>query len=115
MVARSNKEQNFERAFSDGAGSDYGVCACGKAFYCGDYPDKDGEEFKKRNNPTILPWSISWMSFEGKTYVMDCACWVERATQVMKFLDSHSRKIAAYFKLEKERKMIEAQSSPVIE
>lgn len=111
---RTAKLTNFEKAFSDGAGSMYGTCACGKSFQCEDFMDRDAEEFKASAKPAILPWSISWMSFEGSTYVMDCDCWTKRAEQVMRFLEAHGKKIAGFFKLERERMIIDANDLPVI-
>lgn len=111
---RTPKLINFEKAFSDGAGSSYGTCACGKSYQCEDFMDHEAQEFKTSAKPITLPWSISWMSFEGSNYVPDCDCWVKRAEQVTRFLEAHGMKIASYFDLEKKRRLKEANDFPTI-
>ncbi len=107
------KIEVFEQAFSDGVGSCRAACACGKEFYQeGPYSWEKGElEGLKARGATLLEWAASFMSFEGRTFVMDCDCWKPRAQQVMGFLDGHARKIAEYFKLEKVRKTEIAQDA----
>jgi hypothetical protein len=109
---------NFERAFDTGTGSCVRTCACGRVFY---NPDSDwdfaqGELKELQENPdaTWLDYAVTSVSFEGTEYVTDCKCWHERAEKIMGFIDGHAYKIAEYLTLEKERKTIDAEISPIV-
>jgi len=108
----------FEEAFADGCGSCSMDCACGKQYYNPDpsWDFEEGELEALQNDPEAisLEWSAGHISFEGKTYVLDCDCWKQRAETIASFLDAHAGKIVEYLTLEKRRKQQEADYSPTV-
>ena len=114
------KLENFARAFSNNSGGCRSVCACGKEFYDNynrGYSWEPGELETLNADPEAiaLDYSVSEIEFEGKTFCADCGCWHERALQIIAFIDSHSRHIAEWLTLEKKRKQVLADHSPVVE
>ena len=109
---------SFEKAFDDHGGSCRIDCACGKIYYnpTGGWSWDDGELERLDHAPNAfaLDYTPSYISFGGQTFAMDCQCWHPQAEQAMRFLDFHARKIAEYYRLEKERKQKEADAVPTI-
>jgi hypothetical protein len=83
---------SFIEAFRDKAGSEEAICECGRVHE-----------------------DASYMTFEGREYVINCPCWEKRAKQIIAFLDAHSHKIVDYYKLEKKRKQKEAENAPTLD
>lgn len=110
--------KSFENSFSDGVGSCRATCDCGKEYYNIDrgwsWEEGELEELEADSNASAIEWSIGYVTFEGRTYVIDCNCWHERAKLIMNFIDNHSRKIAKYLKEERKRKQLELNNIPVI-
>ena len=110
--------KSFEQAFQDHSGSCRGDCECGRVFYNpdGGWTWEEGEiEALGKQGATSLPWSIGYVCFEGRRYVVDCECWHERARKIADWLSAHDEAIAAYLTEEKKRKQAEAQRSPTVE
>jgi hypothetical protein len=110
--------QTFESAFDTHCGGCRRTCECGKEFFDGansyDWDTGELEALRADPDSVELGYSIGTISFEGREYVMDCTCWHERARKIKGFIDGHSRKIAEYLTLEKNRKQEEADESPVV-
>ncbi|MFH1309499.1 MAG: hypothetical protein ABIH85_02325 [Candidatus Omnitrophota bacterium] len=111
------KFDNFKRAFSPPVGSCSAQCACGRFFYNpdGGWDFEEGELERLEADPeaTALEYSVGYIEFEGTIYVLDCDCWIERSKKIIQFIDSHASSIVEYLKLEKERKLEEAENSPI--
>lgn len=100
---------NFINAFGDGISSIRDTCACGKMYY-------ESDEFDEELIGALpLDGSVKTITFEGKTYVRDCSCWVERAKLIMGFIDTHNHEIASYLNAEKKRMTEEANSLPTVD
>lgn len=115
-----NKIKNFKAAFDAHVGTCSAFCVCGRQFYNPnrydwDWADGEIEALESNNNATAIDDAVSYVSFEGREYVAECDCWHERAERIMGFLDGHGCEIAQYFKLEKERKIAEAEAAPIVE
>lgn len=110
--------ESFETAFNEKVGSCNAVCACGRTFYNHpggwDWEDGELERLEKDESATCLQWSVGFVRFEGETYVIDCDCWHKRAKRMMAFIDSHGHQIAEYLRIEKERKLKEANEMPEV-
>lgn len=100
--------ENFIKAFGDGISDIHEVCYCGKVYYEIDEIDE------KLVGAVPLDGSVKTITFEGKTYVIDCECWRERAELIMGFIDSHNHEIADYLNAEKKRMTEEADSLPTV-
>lgn len=111
--------ENFGVAFSMGIGSSRATCACGREFFNsnGDWSFEDNELNKliADLNATDLDYSVGYIYFAGKVYVVDCDCWQKTAEQVMAFITGYSHQIAEFLKLEKQRKLNEANRMPEVE
>ena len=113
----NSKFDNFERAFSDSSGGLVRTCECGKAFYNDEGRDFEEGEYERllaSPDAVSLDHDASTLSFEGKTFVMDCDCWKPRAEVIMRYLDGHAFHIAEYLTLEKKRKQDDATYSPTV-
>ncbi len=114
-----DKMTNFKEAFDQGIGSCRQTCECGHIFYNsgdGDWDWEVGElkDLDKDPNAICLDYPVPLISFESHEYVPECDCWKKRAEMIIGFLDTHNHQIAKYLTLEKERKQIEADYSPVV-
>lgn len=111
--------ENFERAFDDHSGSCRRTCACGVEYFDAvqSYSWEDGELEKLRSDPNAkgLEYAVSFVEFEGQSFVIDCKCWHPRAKRVIRFLESHAHQIKEFFSLEKKRKIAEAEDAAEIE
>lgn len=110
---------SFERSFRDGVSGCRGDCACGREFYNpgdgGEWTWEDGEvETLAASNATSLPWAVSYITFEGATYVIDCDCWKNRARRLIAWMLGHDDKIAKFLTEEKQRKTRAAEHSPIV-
>ena len=110
--------ENFERAFSLNTAGCRRQCACGKTFYHdneSDYDWEDGEFEELENSDAVaLDYSVGDIGFEGREYVNACDCWHERSASIMNFIDAHSTSIAKYLNSERERRISEAEYTPVV-
>lgn len=112
--------QEFEEAFRVPVGSCRDTCACGKEFYddANDgYSWEEGELEKLRSDPKAvgLRYSVGYVEFEGRQFVLDCPCWHERARKIIGFINGHARPIATFLTLEKKRKQAIADASPTVD
>lgn len=110
--------ENFKEAFSDGCGSIRGRCACGVEYYNPSDHGFDPGEYEAlicNDNAHETDGTVSFITFEGRTYVVQCGCWKKRAERLAEFIDSHAFKIAAYLRLEKRRKEEVARQSPTVD
>jgi hypothetical protein len=114
----SEKQLNFERAFSGGTAGCVRRCECGKQYYDGvqSYDWEEGELEKLQADPKArhLEYAPGDVVFEGCSYVDACDCWHKRADKIMGFLDAHAHQIAEYLTLEKKRKQSIADDAPVV-
>ena len=114
----NKKQESFELAFSMDTSGGTHECICGKVYYdyAGFWEWEEGELEELEKNPNVLAvnHAIGLLQFEGKIYVSDCECWHERVNALMGFIDSHSHQIAKYLNSERDRKIEEAQSMPVL-
>jgi len=113
----THQRENFERAFSARHGTIRGDCACGKEFYeGGSLHFEEGEEDALRadEKAVCLQHGVSYVTFEGRQYVADCDCWLERAARIIGFIENHDHAIAEWLTLEKQRRQLEADHSPVV-
>ena len=114
-----DKFQNFKEAFSPPIGSCSAQCACGRQFYNSDghWDFEEGELEGLESDPkaTALEYSVGYIEFEGTTYIWDCDCWHDRAKKIIAFIDAHAGAIVEYLKLEKKRKLKEANASAVLD
>lgn len=113
-----SKLQTFERAFAVGTSGCRRMCHCGKTYFHDEengYDWEDGEFEKLLAGEAIgLDHSVNGVQFQGREYVAACDCWHAQASEMVKFIDRHARKIAEYLTLEKQRKQLEADDSPVV-
>jgi len=113
-----SKNENFERAFSPGIGSCSATCACGREFYDfngnGDFEEGELKSLEKDTKATALDHAVCYVKFEGVEYVSSCDCWHDRSNQIMEFIDGHAHSIAGYLKLERDRKIREAEAFPIV-
>lgn len=111
------KFDNFECAFDMHTGGCRHTCACGKTYYNSDggwdWDEGELEKLKADENAIDLDHAVGLIYLEGCEFVMDCDCWHKRAEHVMAFIDAHAQQIADYLRLEKIRKQIIADVSPV--
>ena len=115
----SDKLRSFEDAFATGGSGCMRVCNCGRVFYDNynsgwDWNQGEIDALEADPDATALDYSVGSVEFEGTEYAMDCDCWHERAEKIIGFIDGHAHAIAKYLTLEKQRKVAEAQSSPVV-
>jgi len=113
------KLENFIASFHSLGGGGFGVeCNCGRLFYnsTGGWTWEEGEleQWEADKQSVDLDWPVCTLIFEDKEYVIDCECWKERAAVLVKWMDGHAKQIAAYLSLEKQRKLDEFNSSPVV-
>jgi len=112
------KIENFETAFHDNSGHCSLMCACGKTYYNedGGWDWQEGELEKLHNdkNAINVDCSVGGVQFEGAEYANVCDCWHKRAEKIIKFIDAHAYSIAEYLTLEKKRKQLIADSSPIV-
>lgn len=109
--------ENFRGAFHANVGSCRGECACGVTFYSGgnwDWEEGELEALEKDLKARYTPDGVSFVEFEGCTYVEDCTCWHERAKKIIGFIIAHGTEIAEFLSREKMRKVCEARLSPVV-
>lgn len=109
--------ENFLRAFSDGQGSVRGHCACGRQYHDGTYKGWEFGELAKliHDKSTEVDGTVSFLSFNGKTYVDWCPCWEKDCLPVAKWIESYRYKITAYLNAERARQIKEATALPVVE
>lgn len=98
---------NFYKAFSPSIGSYHAFCACGREFVSANEPEADNDASDKAFH---VDHSLSYINFEGATYVWDCTCWHERANRIQAFIDGHFSEIATYMNSEIETLKQEAIS-----
>ena len=103
---------SFIKAFGNASSGVRDMCNCGKVYYKNDEFDEDDEEVL---GAFSLDCGVETITFEGKTYVRDCSCWVERAKLIMGFIDTHNHEIASYLNAEKKRMTEEANSLPTVD
>lgn len=110
---------SFERAFRGGVGGFRRRCECGVEYWDAHnvgYDWDEGEIEALQNDPKAkaLDYAVGVVEFEGHLYVDGCTCWHKRAKRVIAFLEEHAEAIAQFLSLEKRRKQIEADRSPVV-
>ena len=114
-----DKFQNFKEAFSPPIGSCAARCNCGRDFYnpdsSWDFDEGELERLESDPEATALEYSVGYIEFEGSQYVWDCDCWHDRAKKIIAFIDAHAKSIVEYLKLEKNRKLKEANASAVLD
>lgn len=109
----------FERAFSNMCGGCRRTCECGRVFFdksnngC-TWNDGELEQLENDPNATGLGYAVSTMTVEGRTFVMDCNCWVERAKAIAKWLDGNGHGICNWFNLRKGQELVAAKSMPEV-
>lgn len=95
----------FEQAFSMHCSGILRVCACGVRFYHGDESNNwdDGEFQALQSDPKAvsLPHLALSLNIEGREFVADCNCWVDRAKAITEWLDRNGSQIAAWYNLRK--------------
>ena len=113
------KLESFTDAFDENTGSCRRTCACGREFFDGynnyDWCEGEIEKLREDPNATELGHSVGAIDLEGRSYMLDCECWHERAKRIINWLDANAEQVAAYLTLEKKRKLDEANNSPVVE
>jgi hypothetical protein len=109
--------ETFREAFSPPLGSCRATCHCGHEFWneAGwDFEEGEVEKLKADRKATELAYAVSYVEFEGRTYVGDCTCWHVRALRIVNFLESHGHSIAEWFRREKDRRQAQATAFPTI-
>lgn len=111
----SEKFEIFVNAFTDNFSSIHEKCACGKHYYESGEEDECEEIGVPLKDAIAVGGSVRTITLEGKSYVHDCDCWKEKATAIMKFLDSNRSEIAEYLNNEKKRRLMQAENLATVE
>lgn len=109
--------ENFERAFSDSCGGCRRECECGRVLYNpeGGWDWEEGElEELEKSKATSVEWTVQTLSMEGCEYCLDCDCWHDRAAKFISLIERYGPQIAKFLTLERKRKLVEAEASPVV-
>ncbi len=110
--------ESFIEAFRDRVASSRATCHCGRMFYNPDngwdWEEGELERLADDASVTALNWAVSYISFEGRTFIVDCDCWHERAKRLMAFISGHDEKIADFLTAERRRRQDEANRSPTV-
>jgi hypothetical protein len=116
-IARTPSWESFISAFRDRASSCRETCNCGREFYNpGNGWDWEFGEIEALEavKATPLNYAVQRIRLEGCIYVEDCDCWHERALRIIGFINRHNYALADFLTLEKTRKQLEADRSPVV-
>lgn len=117
-LSMPRKLQNFADAFGDSTAGCVRTCECGQTFFDmneSDYDWDEGEFQGLMDGDAIgVDHSVGEISFQGRTFVLNCDCWHEKAEGLMKFLDFNARSIAEYLTLERQRKLAVAEAAPIV-
>lgn len=112
-------KDTFERAFSVGGSSASATCNCGRTFYNSDggwdWEDGELEGLVEDKDATDIGYGVGLIEVQGRTYAVDCNCWHSVCSMVELFIDRHAHQIAEYLKLEKKRKIEEAEKSATVD
>ncbi len=115
----SEKLNNFERAFSSKTSGCFRECKCGVVYYDTfnkwDWGEGELEGLLNDSNAKGVDYAVGGVSVNGVEYCNACSCWHGMAVKVMTFLDEHGGMIAEYFRLEKSRRLAEADSAPLVD
>lgn len=110
---------SFKEAFSTDHASSRGLCDCGREYYnstgAWDWHDGELKKLQADTRAEDLNCSIGFIEFTGRTFVVQCTCWHDRANLLMRFMDTPGHNIATYLRCEKIRKLEEARRMPEIE
>lgn len=96
----------FIEAFSTDISASSHTCHCGITYFDNDvgaWTWDDGELELLQETGMASDDGVHLMGFEGKSFVIACECWHERANKITGFLDSHRQSIATYLNGERER------------
>lgn len=108
----------FERAFSMHSSGVHRMCACGVRFYHCDgsnvWEHGELEALQADPNAVSLPYLVLSLNIEGKEYVADCNCWVDRAKAITEWLDRNGIQIAAWYNLRKQHAVRQAANMPEV-
>lgn len=108
----------FERAFSMHSSGIHRQCVCGIHFYHQSDPSAfdhgELEALESDTKAVCLPHLVLSLNIEGKEFVADCNCWVDRAKAITEWLDRNGVQIAAWFNLRKKVAIAEAVNMPEV-
>lgn len=112
-----SKLETFEEIWAAGAAGCVNTCHCGKTYYdranSYDWEDGEFEELEADLSIIALEHAVTLLDLDGQLYVMDCECWHDKAERIMNWLDANAERIGNYFRLEKIRRIAEAENLPI--
>lgn len=109
------KIDDFIDACTDGGTIGYAECECGRIFYCEHILPNFLDEFEIKQiidnsqNISSPHEAFSCVELEGRRYVGECNCYIDRLTTVQQFIDGHQKMILKYFKLQKQNLLKQAE------
>jgi len=114
----SKKLEFFVNAFETKFADYEGECRCGRHFHCTELltwpPEGEFEAYKPPFDSTGLDYRVHFISFENKTYVIDCECWQERANKIMGFIGTHDTELAEYLNAITNERRREAEKVQIV-